>query len=234
LAGNASNGPQISILSNRLSNRKCVNRNLLTERVCVPRHLASLSTSIYRFAVLRRRPLRAAFFLLRHLNVKKGERLLSINGTEFAAPWNRSRNSRRLRRGVGENLVSKRGNPARRVFIMPFEKILHSIQNWPNNATSSGPEAFRPSSSTSEHQASETGSEARQHLIERSFADASNLHGFKCGRWRGLSKQSVQDLLIAAVQNLRKLIVAMHNASENSCLALIDVLFPSCRLSPPF
>jgi len=63
LAGNASNGRQINILSNKLSNRKCVNRNLLTERICVPRHLGSLSTSIYRFAVLRRRPLRAAFFL---------------------------------------------------------------------------------------------------------------------------------------------------------------------------
>jgi len=65
----------------------------------------------------------------------------------------------------------------------------------------------------------------RQHLIERSFADASNLHGFKRARWRGLIKQSIQDLLIAAVQNLRKLIAAMHNGSENSYLALIDALF---------
>jgi hypothetical protein len=65
----------------------------------------------------------------------------------------------------------------------------------------------------------------RQHLIERSFADASNLHGFKRARWRGLIQQSIQDLLIAAVQNLRKLIAAMHNGSENSYLALIDVLF---------
>jgi hypothetical protein len=65
----------------------------------------------------------------------------------------------------------------------------------------------------------------RQHLIERSFADASNLHGFKRARWRGLIKQSIQDLLIAAVQNLRKLIAAMHNASENCYLTLIDLLF---------
>jgi len=64
----------------------------------------------------------------------------------------------------------------------------------------------------------------RQHLIERGFADASNLHGFKRARWRGLIKQSIQDLLIAAVQNLRKLIAAMHYASENSYLALIDTL----------
>jgi transposase len=64
----------------------------------------------------------------------------------------------------------------------------------------------------------------RQHLIERSFADASNLHGFKRARWRGLFKQSIQDLLIAVVQNLRKLIAAIHKASENSYLALIDAL----------
>src|SRR5258706_15492709 len=64
----------------------------------------------------------------------------------------------------------------------------------------------------------------RQHLIERSFADAANRHGFKRARWRGLVKQSIQDLLIAAVQNLRKLIAAMHYASENSYLALIDTL----------
>ena len=35
----------------------------------------------------------------------------------------------------------------------------------------------------------------RQHLVERSFADAANRHGFKRARWRGLLKQSIQDLL---------------------------------------
>ena len=46
----------------------------------------------------------------------------------------------------------------------------------------------------------------RQHLMERSFADAANCHGLKRSRWRGLCKQAIQDLLIATVQNLRKLI----------------------------
>lgn len=46
----------------------------------------------------------------------------------------------------------------------------------------------------------------RQHLMERSFADATNRHGLKRSRWRGLCKQAIQDLLIATVQNLRKLI----------------------------
>ena len=42
--------------------------------------------------------------------------------------------------------------------------------------------------------------------MERSFADATNCHGLKRARWRGLWKQAIQDLLIATVQNLRKLI----------------------------
>jgi len=46
----------------------------------------------------------------------------------------------------------------------------------------------------------------RQHLMERSFADATNCHGLKHARWRGLWRQAIQDLLIATVQNLRKLI----------------------------
>jgi Transposase DDE domain len=46
----------------------------------------------------------------------------------------------------------------------------------------------------------------RQHFIERSFADAANCHSFKRARWRGLWKQAIQDLLIATVQNLRKLL----------------------------
>ena len=46
----------------------------------------------------------------------------------------------------------------------------------------------------------------RQHLMEGSFADATNRHGFKRARWRGQHNQQVQDLLIAACQNIRILI----------------------------
>jgi Transposase DDE domain len=49
----------------------------------------------------------------------------------------------------------------------------------------------------------------RQHLMERSFADAANNHRFKRARWRGLWKQAIQDLLIATCQNLRKLAGAL-------------------------
>ena len=46
----------------------------------------------------------------------------------------------------------------------------------------------------------------RKHLMEGSFADATNNHGFKRARWRGLWRQQIQDWLIAAVQNLRILL----------------------------
>jgi hypothetical protein len=37
----------------------------------------------------------------------------------------------------------------------------------------------------------------RQHLVERSFADASDNHGLKRSRWRRLWRQRIQDLMIA-------------------------------------
>jgi uncharacterized protein (UPF0179 family) len=43
----------------------------------------------------------------------------------------------------------------------------------------------------------------RQHLMEGSFADAANRHGFKRARWRRLHNQRTQDFLIAACQNIR-------------------------------
>lgn len=77
----------------------------------------------------------------------------------------------------------------------------------------------------------------RKHLMEGSFADAANNHGFKRARWRGLWRQSIQDWLIAAVQNLR--ILLKHTTPEgrtgfwlgllrfcsNSKTALIQCLF---------
>lgn len=43
----------------------------------------------------------------------------------------------------------------------------------------------------------------RQYLLEGSFADAANNHGFKRSRWRRLWRQQIQDYLIAASQNIR-------------------------------
>lgn len=46
----------------------------------------------------------------------------------------------------------------------------------------------------------------RQYLLEGSFADAANNHGFKRARWRRLWRQQVQDYLVAAIQNIRILL----------------------------
>lgn len=46
----------------------------------------------------------------------------------------------------------------------------------------------------------------RKHLIEGSFADAANNHGFKRARWRRLWRQQIQDYLIATIQNVRILL----------------------------
>ena len=46
----------------------------------------------------------------------------------------------------------------------------------------------------------------RMYKAEGSFADAANNHGFKRARWRGLTKVKMQNLMIATIQNLRKLL----------------------------
>jgi transposase len=46
----------------------------------------------------------------------------------------------------------------------------------------------------------------RMFRAEGSFADAANRHGYKRARWRGLAGMTIQNLLIAAAQNLRKLL----------------------------
>ena len=53
----------------------------------------------------------------------------------------------------------------------------------------------------------------RQVLIEGSFADAANNHGFKRSRWRRLWRQQIQDWLIAGIQNLRTLLKATKKRS---------------------
>ena len=52
----------------------------------------------------------------------------------------------------------------------------------------------------------------RQYKVEGSFADAANNHGFKRLRFRGIEKAKIQNLMIAAAQNLRKLM--RHTAQK--------------------
>lgn len=71
----------------------------------------------------------------------------------------------------------------------------------------------------------------RKHKAEGSFADAANNHGFKRMRFRGIEKATIQNLMIAAIQNLRKLMKL--NALKPAIPAVNSVLhktnaFGSC------
>jgi transposase len=86
----------------------------------------------------------------------------------------------------------------------------------------------------------------RQHWMEGSFADAANNHGIKRARWRGLWKQTIQDLLIATCQNLRKLgkafwrfifrLITMRGQLETALRPIITscYLFVRGRKTDPF
>jgi len=64
----------------------------------------------------------------------------------------------------------------------------------------------------------------RQILIEGSFADAANNHGFKRSRWRRLWRQQIQDWLIA--ENVRTLLKATKK-KDSGAMALIAGGFAS-------
>ena len=72
----------------------------------------------------------------------------------------------------------------------------------------------------------------RQHLMERSFADAANRHGLKRSSWRGLWKQAIQDLLIATVQNLRKLLRHLSQTEPELAYRLTQLLDRLSSLLP--
>ena len=69
----------------------------------------------------------------------------------------------------------------------------------------------------------------RRCCMEGRFADAANNHHFKRARWRGLANMRIQNLLIAACQNLRKLLKAANHLNPLAgCLNQ-----PSIEKEPP-
>jgi len=68
----------------------------------------------------------------------------------------------------------------------------------------------------------------RRHLMERSFADATNNHHFKRARWRRLWRQQIQDYLIAASQNLR--ILLAHQNHKKGAAAAMPLLSTGLQL----
>ncbi|HEX9046854.1 MAG TPA: IS1182 family transposase [Verrucomicrobiae bacterium] len=61
----------------------------------------------------------------------------------------------------------------------------------------------------------------RQHLMEGSFAQAANEHGFKRARWRRLWRQQIQDWLIAAVQNIKILLRGGKKAASDGIVTIL-------------
>ena len=73
----------------------------------------------------------------------------------------------------------------------------------------------------------------RKWLMEGSFADATNNHGFKRARWRRLWRQQIQDYLIATVQNLRLLLRQRPAPAAAVAAALQRLLRPAARALRP-
>jgi transposase len=67
-------------------------------------------------------------------------------------------------------------------------------------------EQLQQARARSQSQAARRDRRRRRHLMEGSFANAANGHGFKRARWRRLWRQQIQNHLIAACQNIRILI----------------------------
>ena len=70
----------------------------------------------------------------------------------------------------------------------------------------------------------------RKYKAEGSFADATNNHGFKRSRFRGIEKAQIQNLMIAAIQNLRKL---MRHINRKPALQASNIAY-SLRLLANF
>jgi len=64
----------------------------------------------------------------------------------------------------------------------------------------------------------------RRYLIEGSFADGKNNHGLSRARYRGIEKVQEQTLLIATVQNIKKMIKMLGKTGENISSGIISAL----------
>lgn len=73
----------------------------------------------------------------------------------------------------------------------------------------------------------------RKIRAEGSFADAANHHGYKRARWRGRERVRVQNVLIATIQNVRKLVRygPARPARPASRLAQSAIALRSCRVA---
>lgn len=71
----------------------------------------------------------------------------------------------------------------------------------------------------------------RKETVERSFADAKELHGHRYARFRGLAKVQAQCLLSAACQNMKKMALVLARKAEKEARAALLRLYKAIRLA---
>jgi len=86
-----------------------------------------------------------------------------------------------------------------------------------------GHEAIAAARAQSHSEAARRDRQRRKWLMEGSFADAANHHGFKRARWRRRWRQRIQDLMIATIQNVR--ILLRHGTNSPAAVARQDSSF---------
>jgi transposase len=69
----------------------------------------------------------------------------------------------------------------------------------------------------------------RKETVERSFADAKQLHGHRYARMRGLSKVQQQCLLAATAQNIKKIALLLSRTTPDTPLSLLQALLSAYR-----
>lgn len=76
----------------------------------------------------------------------------------------------------------------------------------------------------------------RQETVERSFADAKQLHGHRYARYRGLSRVRGQCLLAAACQNMKKIarLLAFYCWQYRANTARSEIIWRAVGLSPMY
>lgn len=67
----------------------------------------------------------------------------------------------------------------------------------------------------------------RRYIMEGSFADGKTNHGLSRARYRGIEKVQEQTLLIATVQNIKKMVKQLKKTGKNISAEIISVLYQS-------
>ena len=64
----------------------------------------------------------------------------------------------------------------------------------------------------------------RKETVERSFADAKQLHGHRYARMRGLTRVQQQCLLAATAQNIKKIALMLGRTGPNTPVTTVRIL----------